>query len=308
MAILFKCDDSDAAPWMSALRDAMPSREIRLFPEVGERADIAYALVHAPPPELLASLPNLRAVFSLWAGIDHLASDPALPDVPIVRMVERGMTGSMTEYVVLQVLDRHRHGPQYRARQNEREWRPIVPPPAWRRRVGVLGLGTLGASAAHALAALGFDVAGWSRTLKQLDGIRTYHGAAGLQVLLNRTEILVCLLPLTDATRGIVNRDTIGRLPDGAYLINCARGAHVVETDLLEALDSGKLAGATLDVFDTEPLPRDHPFWSHPRVTVTPHIAAWTVIETAVESVAENIARIEAGLPPRNVLDRGLGY
>ncbi|MDX1576068.1 MAG: glyoxylate/hydroxypyruvate reductase A [Kiloniellales bacterium] len=308
MTLLFKCDHTDPDLWLTALAEQMPGREVRVFPEVGAREDIHYALVYEPPPGLLASLPNLKAIFSLWAGVDHLASDPELPEVPVIRMVEDSMTASMTAHVVQQVLDLHTHALDYRAQQAARHWEQLEFRAPWERRVGILGLGALGRDAAEKLVALRFDVAGWSRSPKQIDDVACYHGGDGLAEFLGRTEILVCLLPMTEATRGILNRDLFAKLPRGAALVNCARGGHLVDDDLLAALDEGQISSAALDVFNEEPLPPDHPFWSHPRVVVTPHVAAFSVPATAVASVVANIRRMEAGKPPRYVVDFARGY
>jgi glyoxylate/hydroxypyruvate reductase A len=308
MTLLFKCDHTEPEPWLEVLAALLPEREIRVFPDVGPEADIEYALVHEPPPGLLASLPNLKAIFSLWAGIDHLRGDPELPPLPVVRMVERCMTASMTCHVVHAVLAAHVQAADYRALQAEPRWRQLDLRAPWDRRVGFLGLGTLGGDAAEKLVGLRFDVAGWSRTPKEVPGLACYHGADGLSQFLARTDILVCLLPMTPETGGILNRDLFAQLPRGAYLINCARGGHLVEDDLPGALDSGQLCGAALDVFAEEPLPDGHPFWTHPKIVVTPHVAAFSVPETAIESVVANIRRIEAGEPPLHVVDFERGY
>ena len=308
MTLLFKCDHTDPEPWLAALADQMPEREVRVFPELGAREDIEFALVYDPPPGLLASLPKLKAIFSLWAGVDHLASDPELPALPVVRMVERSMTATMTAHVVHQVLAFHMQTLDYRALEAERHSEQLDLTAPWDRRVGFLGLGSLGGDAADKLAALRFDVAGWTRTPKEITGIGCYHGSDGLSAFLARTDILVCLMPLTEATQGILNRQLFDQLPRGACIINCARGGHLVEADLLGALDDGQLAAAALDGFEEEPLPEDHPVWGQPRLVVTPHIAAFSVAETAVESVVANIRRVEAGEPPLNVVDFARGY
>jgi glyoxylate/hydroxypyruvate reductase A len=295
-------------PWLEALAHQMRHREIRVFPDIEPREDIEYALVYEPPPGLMKRLPNLKVIFSLWVGIDHLTKDPELPKVPVVRMVERCLTASMTEYVVQQVLNLHKDCSDYRALQADRHWEQLQLRAAWERNVGVMGLGTLGRDAAEKLVALRFNVAGWSRTQKEISDIDCYHGSEGLSPFLARTHILVCLLPLTDATRGILNKQLFEQLPRGASIINCARGGHLIEADLLQALGDGQLAGAALDVFEQEPLPDDHPFWDHPRIVVTPHIAAFSSPVTAVESVVDNIDRIEAGQPPLNVVDFERGY
>ncbi len=308
MTLLFKCDHTDPDPWLKALAEQMPEREVRVFPEVGAPEDIEYALVYEPPRGLLASLPNLKAIFSLWAGVDHLASDPELPPVPVIRMVEDSMTATMTAHVVQQVLDLHTHALDYRAQQAARHWEQLELKAPWERRVGILGLGSLGRDAAEKLAALGFDVAGWSRSPKEIAGIASYHGEDGLAVFLARTEILVCLLPMTEATRGILNGALFARLPRGAALVNCARGGHLVDDDLLAALEDGRISSAALDVFNQEPLPPDHLFWGHPRVVVTPHVAAFSVPATAVASVVANLRAMEAGEAPRYVVDFERGY
>jgi glyoxylate/hydroxypyruvate reductase A len=262
---------------------------------------------------LLASLPRLAAIFSLGAGVDHVLADPTLPDVPIVRIVDPDLTMRMTEYVVLHVLMHHRHQRRYDAQQRERIWHERVQPPASAVAVGIMGLGVLGRAAAEALCRLGFRVAGWSRQPRFLPGIETFHGDAQLDAFLHRTEILVCLLPATPATRGILRLELLRKLmrdgaAGGAFLINAGRGALQVDADILTALDEGTLAGATLDVFATEPLPSASPFWTHPDVTVTPHSAAASDPQALVANIIGQIERFEAGLPLANVVDRSVGY
>ncbi len=309
MALLFKSDADRAELWVPAIRARLPEMEVRVWPDLGDPDEIEYTLIWKPPAGLLAGFKNLKAIFSLGAGIDHLASDPKLPpQVPVVRMVERGLTSGMTEYVVMQTLFHHRRMLDYRDQQACETWKILPFVPAWKRRVGIMGLGVLGSDAAEKLATLRLDVAGWSRSPKALDGIDCYHGSEGLEDFLARTEILVCLVPLTDETRGILNADTFAKLPAGACIINAGRGGHLVEEDLLAALESGHIDSASLDVFHDEPLPAGHPFWQHPRVVVTPHVASITVPETAIESLAANVERMEAGLPLENVVDFKRGY
>ncbi len=296
----------DAAPlWSTALQRLLPELEIRVWPELGDPRDIDAALVWQPPPGLLATLPNLKLILSLGAGVDHILADPQLPgDVPIVRLVDPYMTTAMSEYVLFQVLRLHRQDLAYAAQQRERRWRPLPQANASSRRVGLLGLGALGGDAARKLRALGFDVAGWSRTRRVMPGIACYEGANGLASLLARSEILVCLLPLTPATTGILDARLFAALPQGASLVNCGRGAHLVERDLLAALESGQLSAAVLDVFRDEPLPPEHPFWGHPRIVVTPHVAAYTHAPTAASVVAEALRRLRDGHPLLNQVDR----
>jgi glyoxylate/hydroxypyruvate reductase A len=218
------------------------------------------------------------------------------------------MTDAMSEYVALQVLRLHRRDLDYRTQQEAGVWRELDQQNAGKRRIGILGLGVLGQDAATKLRALGFDVAGWSRSEKAVAGVRSYAGAAGLAPLLGRSEIIVCLLPLTAETEGILNKSTLALLPKGAALVNAARGAHLVEEDLLAALASGQISAAALDVFREEPLPVDHPFWHHPRVVVTPHIAAFTNPATAAPIILDNIRRFAEGRPLINRIDPARGY
>lgn len=308
MALLFKGEDSDTADWSAALTRELPGQELRIYPDLGDPNDIEYALVYAPPRGLLASLPNLKAIFSLWAGIDHLKSDPDLPDLPVVRMVERGMTVGMAQHVTLQVLAASRNMLLYLEQQKARLWRQCPYRAPWDWTVGIMGLGALGMEAAHKLRCLDYQVIGWSRGPKKAPDFRCYHGQEQFGEFLGASDILVCLLPLTAATKGILDGKLFARLQRGAVVINCARGGHLVEPDLLEALESGQLGGAALDVFIEEPLPKSHPFWAHPRIIVTPHVAALTGAETAVEAVAANIRRIEAGETPLGQVNFSQGY
>lgn len=309
MALLLKLDLEWRGDWEEAFARLIPELEVRRWPEAGDLRDIEYALVWQPPKGFLKGCPNLKAIFSIGAGIDHLASDPELPRrVPVVRMVEPGLTAGMTEFVVMSVLYHHRSMADYAIQQGAHEWAELPQIAAGRRRVGIMGLGVLGSDAADKLSVFGFDLAGWSRTPKHLEGVQSFHGADGLVPFLERVDILVCLLPLTPETEGILDARTLGALPRGAALINVARGGHLVEEDLMAALDSGQIRAASLDVFAREPLPGDHPLWDHPRVVVTPHIASMTIAESAVESVIANIRRIEAGEPPKHITDFERGY
>jgi glyoxylate/hydroxypyruvate reductase len=309
MALLFRSSVDSAARWRAQLARLTQELEIRLWPEIGDPAAIDYALVWRPEPGLLASLPNLKLILSLGAGVDHLLGDPQLPrHLPIVRLVDPHMTDAMSEYVVLQVLRLHRHDLDYRVQQEARIWRELDQRNASERRVGILGLGELGRDAARKLRGLGFDVAGWSRSEKAIAGIECHAGAAGLPELLGRSEILVCLLPLTAETEGILSARTLSLLPRGAALVNAARGTHLVEEDLIAALASGQISAAVLDVFRDEPLPADHPFWHHPRVVVTPHVAAFTNPATAAPIILDNIRRFEEGRPLLNRVDPARGY
>ena len=309
MALLFRSTVDSAARWRAQLTRLTQQLDIRVWPEIGDPAEIDYALVWRPEPGFLASLPNLKLILSLGAGVDHLLGDPLLPrHLPIVRLVDPHMTDAMSEYVVLQVLRLHRRDLDYRAQQEAGIWRELDQQNAGERRVGILGLGELGQDAARKLRVLGFDVAGWSRSDKTVAGISSYGGPAGLSSLLARSEILVCLLPLTTETEGILSASTLALLPKGAALVNAARGAHLVEEDLLAALASGQISAAVLDVFREEPLPAGHPFWRHPRIVITPHVAAFTNSPTAAPIILDNIRRFEEGRPLANRVDPARGY
>jgi glyoxylate/hydroxypyruvate reductase A len=313
-AILLAVTGTDPEPWEARMRALAPQRDIRLWPDrLGEPADIAYVCAWHAPRGLFVRLPKLKVIFSLGAGVDHIFADPDLPEVPVVRIVDPDLTMRMTEYVVLHVLAYHRRQRLYDVQQRERLWHEHAQPPASAVDVGVMGLGVLGAAAALALARLGFRVAGWSRAPKALPGIECFHGEGGLESFLRRSEILVCLLPATPATHGILDLKLLRKLKrdgraGGAYLINAARGALQVEADIVTALDEGSLTGATLDVFAREPLPAASPLWRHPKVTITPHNAAFSDPHALVAGVLRQIERFEAGLPLEHVVDRARGY
>jgi glyoxylate/hydroxypyruvate reductase len=304
----------DPKGWEERFRTLAPQRDIRLWPErPGDPADIAYACAWQAPHGLFAGFGHLEAIFSLGAGVDHVIADPDLPDVPVVRIVDPDLTMRMTEYIALHVLMHHRRQRRYDGQQRPRVWRDHEQPAANEVAVGVMGLGVLGRDAASALRRLGFRVAGWSRTPRTLAGIETFDGRDGLEAFLRRSEILACLLPATPATRGILRLELLRGLKrdgaaGGAYLINAGRGALQVDADILAALDEGSLAGATLDVFPTEPLPATSPLWTHPKVTVTPHNAAASDPRALVANVLRQIDRFEAGLPLEHVVDRAAGY
>jgi len=275
---------------------------------IGDPADIEFVLAWGPKKGAFKEFPNLKAIFCLGAGVDHLIGRDLPDGVPVVRLVDPGLTRGMREYVIYWTLHYHRRFKEYADSAAAGEWRQLPQADTRKRRVGILGLGVLGADAAAHLCALEFDVAGWSRSAKALDGIESFHGTDGLAAFLARTEILVNLLPLTPETTGIINAENLSQLPKGAVVINAARGPHVVDDDLIRALDDGHIAAATLDVFHTEPLPDDHPFWAHPKINITPHAASLTVQETAAVAIADNIRRIRAGEPPAPIVDPETGY
>ena len=298
--------------WGQALADALRGEGLDLrvtdsAPDPGAVRYVAYA-----PGGLIEDFTpftGLQAILSLWAGVERVLANPTLPrGVPLARMVDEGLRAGMIEWVCAHVL-RHHLGTDTHVLGQDGRWRSDPPPPlAQMRDVGVLGMGELGAATAKALVALGFPVTGWSRRPRQVPGVTGLSGPEGLVETLRRARILVCLLPETPATRDLLNAERLALLPRGAVVINPGRGTLIDEAALLSALDRGHLGHATLDVFRTEPLPPDHAFWAHPRVTVTPHVAAATRPETAAVAVAANIARAEAGLPLRHVVDRDAGY
>jgi glyoxylate/hydroxypyruvate reductase A len=300
--------------WKGRFEVVCPDRAVRLLPDdTFDPAEVHYAAVWKPQPGELATFPNLRVIFNLGAGVDALMADRTLPDVPLVRVAVSDLTARMTEYVVLHVLMHHRQELYLRESQRARHWAPNMQWAASAISVGIMGLGTLGADAADALKRLGFRVAGWSRSPRSIDGIECFHGEAQIDAFLRRTDILVCLLPLTPETRHILNRDVFRKLnrtsPLGApVLINAGRGGLQNEADILQCLDDGTLGGASLDVYATEPLPVDSRFWTHPKVVLTPHNAADTDPDEISKYVAQQIVRFEAGGALENVVDRNRGY
>jgi glyoxylate/hydroxypyruvate reductase A len=309
VALIIRVGPAREQWWLEHLRSLLPEIDCRPWEDPGDPAEIEIAVVWKPPAGGLKRFPNLRAIVSIGAGIDHVLADPELPKhVPIIRTTGEDLKVRMREYVVLHVLRLHRRLPEIDAAQARREWLQLVNPPAYERRVGLMGLGNLGADCARALQAVGFDVAGWSRRPRTIDGVKSYAGEEGLATFLERTEVLVCLLPLTSSTEGILNADLFSKLPRGASIINAARGGHLVEGDLLAALDTGQISSATLDVFRTEPLPGDHPFWSHPKVLVTPHVASLIDPVTGGKAIAANVRKFLAGEPVPDLVDLDQGY
>ncbi|MER8509068.1 glyoxylate/hydroxypyruvate reductase A [Mesorhizobium sp. M0894] len=288
-------------------------REVVLEPNGAADPSITYAVVWKQRPNLLSSLPNLRAIFSIGAGVDHIFADPTLPDVPVVKVVADNLTQYMTEYVVWRVLDHHRQGMLYRAQQQKKIWHEPQQRPASDISVGIMGLGTLGRAAASVLLSLGFPVNGWSRSDRPMQGVSTYAGEAGLIPFLNATDILVVLLPLTPQTHGIINHGVLKELRKrnglgGSVLINAGRGRLQKDADILRALDDGTLKEASLDVFEVEPLPKTSPLWSHPKVFVTPHAAATSDPVHLAPLMLRQMDAFERGEALENVVDRDAGY
>ena len=307
--VLFAAKPSDWATWADPLRAAFAAAGVDADLATDHPADRVDYVVYAPHDGFggFDRFPRLKAVLSLWAGVERIVGDPTLT-VPLARMVDPGLTAGMIEYVAGHVLRHHLDLDRSLAASRAGDWDYAAPPLAADRRVGVLGLGALGAPVATALAALGFDVAGWSRRPKEVPGIEAHAGDGGLATVLARSDILVLLLPATPDTEGLIDAAALARLPAGAVIVNPGRGTLIDDDALLAALDRGHLAHATLDVFRTEPLPADHPFWAHPSVTVTPHVASATRPPTASTVIAENVRRREAGEPLLHLVDRDAGY
>jgi glyoxylate/hydroxypyruvate reductase A len=308
MTLLYKADPVRGEEWRALFATLAPDVPFRVWPDVGDPGAVRYLAVWEPSYALIETLPNLQVVFSLGAGVDQF--DLArLPDgVALVRLIEPGLTAGMAEYVAWAALTLHRNILDYAQAQRDGRWEPIRPVLAAGRGVGVMGLGELGQAARAQLRGLGFRLQGWSRSPREINGVTCFAGERQLADFLGRCDILVCLLPLTAQTRGILGREVFEVLPKGAGLINVGRGGHLREDDLLAALASGQLSGAVLDVFSDEPPPAGHPFWGHPRILMTPHIASMTLPETAAPAVLENIRRHRAGQPPHGLVRRDLGY
>ena len=313
-AILIAVDGTTQSAWYERFRAQEGGRDLRFWPDqVGDASDIAYACGWRAPHGLFRQFPRLKMIFNLGAGVDHLLADPALPEVPVARAVHPDLTMRMTEYVVLHVLLHHRRQRLYDQQQRARIWRGHDQPAASEVAVGIMGVGEIGADSAQVLQRIGFQVAGWSRTARMLPGIESFHGADSLGAFLARTEILVCLLPHTPATEGILNLSLLRQLKrdgllGGAFLVNAGRGGLQVNEDIVTALDEGALTGASLDVFPAEPLPAESPLWDHPKIVITPHNAGDLAPHQLVAGVFRQIDRVESGLAPVNLVDRTRGY
>lgn len=308
MTLLCKSEPERGRVWQALFEQRAPEIEFRIWPDVGNPEDIRYLAVWDPSAELIASLTNLEVLFSVGAGIDQFDLSRIPKHITVVRMIEPRLTQGMAEYVVMAALALHRNLVDYVEAQRERRWAPIDLAPAEQRRIGIMGLGAMGQAAIDALRPFGFDLAGWSRSVRSLPGIACYAGQDGLADFLARTDILICLLPLTEETRGILCRRTLALLPWGAGLINAGRGGHLVEADLLEALETGHISAAIVDVLNQEPPAADHPFWGHPRIIMTPHMASNTDPETGGRALLENVLRHQRGEPMEGVIHRELGY
>ena len=308
MSVLFYSEGDDPDPWRRAFAEAFPGMAFEIWPNVRDINAVRYALVWNPPPGLLRKLPGLMAILSLGAGVDALLADPTTPQLPVVRLLDAGLAPQMAEYAIYAVLHFHRRMPAYRDQQTAAKWRPLAPVLAGEWPVGVMGTGVIGSLIARQLVSLGYPVRGWSRSGADMDGVESFAGADRLDAFLQGCRVVVNVLPLTPQTTGILNAQRFAAMPGGSYVVNIGRGGHLVEADLLAALDSGHIAGAMLDVFGEEPLPASHRFWSHPGVIVTPHVAGVTVAREAEAQVIANVRRMERGEAPVGIVDREKGY
>lgn len=308
MTLLYTSDPERGRIWRGIFAAEAPDIAFVDPAQPYDPAAIRYLAAWAPSAELIASLPNLEILFSIGAGIDQFDMMVLPPHIRVVRMIEPGITAGMVEYATMAVLALHRNLIDYREAQKEARWAPIKLKPAGERRIGVMGLGNLGQAVLQALKPFGFPLSGWSRSGGAIEGVDCHAGADALPVFLSQCDILICLLPLTEETRGILCRDSLSKLPQGAALINVGRGPHLEEHDLLPLLDEAHLSGAVLDVTDPEPLPADHPFWAHPRIMITPHIASMTRPDGAARALIANIRRFSAGQPMDGEVARDRGY
>lgn len=308
MSILL-ISDRDTNAWAQALKNAAPEVDLRIYPEDGNPNEVEYALVWNHPKGIFKKYPNLKVIASMGAGVDHILSDPELPKQALVtRIVNEQLATDMAEFVLALVLGHLRNLAWFKETEREGQWKFVPYLRIKEVKIGIMGLGHLGKSVAKQLLATGFRVQGWSRSPKDIAGVKSYVGQDQLKTFLGESRILICLLPLTPETDSILNRELFKQLPRDSFLINVARGQHLVEDDLIDALDSGQLSAAALDVFRKEPLPSDHPFWKHPKVQVTPHIASVTQPSAVVSQVLENYRRMQKVKRLINVVEPKQGY
>ena len=306
---ILKIGNKRATLWKDHMSALLPDFKFFLDSETIDKKSVEFAIVWKPKPGWLKTFPNLKCIISVGSGIDHILNDPQLPThIPIIRTTGKDLSTRMREYVVLHVLRLHRNLQESEAGQKFQEWRQIIEPPANQRNIGIMGLGNLGADCARTLSTIGFNVSGWSRSEKKIESITCFWGADGRNKLLEKSHIIVCMLPLTPHTEGILNSELFSHLPKGASIINVARGEHLVEADLLKALSSGQLSAATLDVFREEPLPQKHPFWDHKNILVTPHVASLIDPVAGGKSIAKNLKNFIRGVHIENLIPPGKDY
>jgi glyoxylate/hydroxypyruvate reductase len=306
MRILFCATQMKAAPWLEGLRHALPEADVQEWVPGSPQAD--HAVVWAPPQQFFDEQPALKGIFNMGAGVDALLKLKLPPWARLVRIDDGGMAVQMAEFVCHALIRHFRELDVFESEMKQGRWGFRKPRIRAEFPVGIMGLGVLGQRVAQAIAQFEFPVLGWSRTARSVPGVECFAGAEQFDAFLAATRVLVCLLPLTDETRNVMNRDTLSKLRPGGYVINVARGAHLVDEDLIALLDSGHLAGAALDVFRTEPLPAEHPFWRHPKIALTPHASARTLREESVAQITGKILALERGEPVAGVVDRERGY
>ncbi|WP_426139906.1 2-hydroxyacid dehydrogenase [Pseudomonas sp. DWP3-1-2] len=308
MTLLFKIDEARGQAWKTLFRQHAPDIDVRLESDDVDPAQVRYFASWVAPQALHHTYPGLQVVFATSAGVDQFDLSELPPHIDVVRMLDPGIAQGIIEYACFAVLSLHRDIPLYLRQQDQHQWQPRPLVPARQRRVGVMGLGNLGVAVLNSLQPFGFPLSGWARSAKQIDGVQCFAGQDQLKAFLNQCDVLICLLPLTDDTRGIINAELLNALPHGAKLINLGRGGHLVEADLLDALASGQVDEAILDVLNDEPPGRDHPYWQHPKIWLTPHIGAMTSPQTAFEVLLANIRRHQRGEFMPGTIDRREGY
>ncbi|MCJ8163404.1 glyoxylate/hydroxypyruvate reductase A [Pontibacter sp. E15-1] len=309
MSIMIFSQRKDVRPWLKALQDARPDLDVRVYPDKRDNSEVTFALAWNHPMGAFRDFPNIKCIASMGAGADHVLKDPELPqDAVVTRIVDENLTHDMGTFTLALALSHLRGLTGYKVHERSHVWWPQRYKRPADVTVGVMGLGVLGAHVAQTLRLNGFTVNGWATAARPLDGVRTFAGAEALPDFLAQADILICLLPLTPSTANILNKETFAKLPQGAYVINVARGEHLVDEDLVEMLDNGHLAGASLDVFRQEPLPAAHPFWSHPRIDITPHIASTTEPASVVGQILANYDRLQRNEALHHVVSRQKGY
>ncbi|MEI9418945.1 2-hydroxyacid dehydrogenase [Mesorhizobium sp. Cs1321R2N1] len=307
--VLFLWEQGNAYEWKFFMEELVGDIDFRVFPDVGDRAEVDYIMAWMPPLGEIEKYPNAKAIFSIGAGVSHILRDSGVPrDIPIVRLTDEALSLDMSLYALHWTLHFHRGFDRYLRQKQSKTWKRHSYPPNEDRKVGVLGLGEIGGKLVEMLRDMHFDVGGWSRSKKDIEGVSCFVGEEGLAQLLRRSEILISVLPPTPETANLLNDARLRQMPKGAFLINMGRGEAVGDDDLLRVLDEGHLAGAVLDVFREEPLPSPSPYWSHPCVVVTPHAAGPTSVKYGAKRIAENIIKMERGLPPHPLYNASLGY
>ncbi|MEZ5038918.1 MAG: glyoxylate/hydroxypyruvate reductase A [Saprospiraceae bacterium] len=296
MSILLICNNKDPKPWAKALKAKLPDTSIEIYPAVSDPAAVDYLICWKPQPDTFRQFPNLKVIQSLGAGVEHITRTNTIDHSQLLtRIVDPNLAIDMWEFLLALVMNNLKQLPLYAQQQMQKKWQQHSYRTIKETTITVLGLGQIGTLVAENFARLGFEVLGWSNSAKAIPGVQSYVGLAELPECLSKTAILINILPLTDRTEGILNKSKLQHLPQGAFLINVGRGDHLIESDLIQLLDNDHLSGAFLDVFSAEPLPQEHPFWCHPKISVTPHIASLTNVQSAVEQLVENYQRFKTG-------------